>query len=89
MRLDRLCNKGWSELKGFLRRIVPVRAHWSVYAAALLVPAGLAMASVALPAAAGTLYNASKAITGWKSVVDAFLFILLFVALGEEPAWRG
>lgn len=80
---------GRDALKAYLRRIVRVRVHWSVYAAALLVPAGLATASVGLFVVTGKPYDIAGPLAGWTSVVDAFLFILLFVALGEEPAWRG
>jgi membrane protease YdiL (CAAX protease family) len=39
--------------------------------------------------AGGEPYPLAKVEAGWKEAVDAFLFVLLFVALGEEPAWRG
>lgn len=80
---------GWTNLKDYLRRIIRVRSHWTTYAAAVLVPLSLGIIAVALLVATGAPYPVAQAATGWKGSIDAFLFILLFVALGEEPAWRG
>ena len=80
---------GWKGFTGWLRGILRVRASWRVYATALLLPAALAAASVAVAVALGSEFPAGEALARWKEVPDAFLFILLFVALGEEPGWRG
>ncbi len=80
---------GWTRFKQYFSRIIRVRSHWTTYAAAVFVPVFLGIGAVAILVATGAPYPISKAETGWKEAVDAFLFILLFVALGEEPAWRG
>lgn len=80
---------GWSGLRGYVRRIVRFRSSWTTYAAAILVPASLGIGAVAILVATGAPYPIAKAEADWKNAIDAFLFILLFVALGEEPAWRG
>jgi len=80
---------GWASLKAYLGRITRVRTHWTTYATALMMPLALALATVALLPAMGIGFSAAAAANQWKDAVDAFLFMFLFVALGEEPAWRG
>lgn len=80
---------GWGSVKTYLRRIVRVRSHWTTYATALFLPLGLAVLTVALLPPLGIAYSMAAPIAHWKDVVDAFLVMFLFVALGEEPAWRG
>jgi membrane protease YdiL (CAAX protease family) len=80
---------GWESVKAYLRRIVRVRSHLTTYATALLLPLGLAVLTVALLPLMGINYAMAAPIAHWKDVVDAFLVMFLFVALGEEPAWRG
>ncbi|HEX6072074.1 MAG TPA: CPBP family intramembrane glutamic endopeptidase [Sphingomicrobium sp.] len=80
---------GWAPLKTFVRRIARVRAHWGIYATAVLLPAGLAVLTIALLPVLGISYPMDEPAGHWKEAVDAFLIMFLFVALGEEPAWRG
>src|SRR5687767_11330747 len=80
---------GWKSFIAFLRNIVRLRSSWDTYAAALLIPVLLASGSVAIAVALGSHFTAAAALDRWKELVEAFLFILLFVALGEEPGWRG
>ena len=74
---------------GFLRNIVRVRSSWTTYAAAVLIPVVLASASVAIAVALGAPFSVDAALARSVDVVDAFLVMFLFVALGEEPGWRG
>lgn len=67
---------GFREL---LKSIVRARVGWLPYAIVIALP--LAFYSISA-AVAGTHLNAS-------GFVERFLFIFLFVALGEEPGWRG
>jgi uncharacterized protein len=80
---------GWSSLKTYLRRIVRVRTRWTTYATAILLPLGLSVLTVAVLRAVGGTYSWAAPRQNWRDVVDAFLIMFLFVALGEEPAWRG
>ena len=80
---------GWANLKAFVRTLTRIRSHWSTYAAALLLPILLAVASVAIMVARGADFPIVQAQARWTDLVDAFLIMLLFVALGEEPGWRG
>ncbi|HEY5722993.1 MAG TPA: CPBP family intramembrane glutamic endopeptidase [Allosphingosinicella sp.] len=80
---------GWTNLKAFVRTVVRIRAHWTTYAIALLLPILLAVASVAIMIAQGANFPIGQAQARWTDLVDAFLIMFLFVALGEEPGWRG
>lgn len=80
---------GWTQFKSYLRRIVRVRAGWSIYAAALLLPIALCVTAVAIAVMLGAPSPLAAAQARWVEAVDAFLIALLFVALGEEPGWRG
>lgn len=80
---------GWASLKAYLGRITRLRTHWTTYATALLLPLALAVATVALLPAMGIGFSAAAAVSHWKEAIDAFLVMFLFVALGEEPGWRG
>ena len=80
---------GGTSFKAYLRRIIRVRSDRTTYAIALLLPLGLAVLTVALLPAAGMAYSMAAPVSHWKDLVDAFLIMFLFVALGEEPAWRG
>jgi membrane protease YdiL (CAAX protease family) len=74
---------------GYLRAIIRVRASWTTYAAAILLPVVLASASVAIAVALGSPFSVDAALARSIDVVDAFLVMFLFVALGEETGWRG
>lgn len=80
---------GWNSVKTYIRRVSRVRSHWTIYATAILLPLGLALLTVAILPAFGIAYSMRAPADHWKDVVDAFLIMFLFVALGEEPAWRG
>ena len=78
------------QFRDFLKRIFRVRAAPSTYAIALLLPAFLCLTGVAVGAlATGTPFPVAQAASRSIEFVDAFLVALLFVALGEEPGWRG
>ncbi|MDT7580545.1 MAG: protease family protein [Pseudonocardiales bacterium] len=67
--------------------------HWRVrpfwYAVALLVPVALTFAAVAAARATGASFVAGGVVPGATAVAGQFAFVLLWVGLGEEPAWRG
>jgi membrane protease YdiL (CAAX protease family) len=80
---------GWTNLKAFVRTVARIRSHWTTYAVALLLPILLAVASVAIIVAQGADFPIGQAQPRWTDLLDAFLIMFLFVALGEEPGWRG
>lgn len=78
---------GWPATRDYLKRIVRLRAGWRAWLLALAA----APAALALAMAVGSLAGIEVAIPAmrWQDLVERFVFILLFVGLGEEPAWRG
>ena len=80
---------GWKNFKAVVGTMVRVRSHWSTYAFAFLLPILLAVISLAIMAALGVHFPIERAMARWTDLIDAFLIMLLFVALGEEPGWRG
>lgn len=78
---------GWRGPVSLLVRIARPRGPALVWLAAILVPA------LALAITAGVARYRGIAIDlpapNWTALADQFLITFLFVALGEEPAWRG
>lgn len=78
------------QFKEYLKRIVRVRAAPSTYAVALGLPVLLCLLAVAAAVlVTGTPFPIDLAMERKVEFLDAFLIGLLFVALGEEPGWRG
>lgn len=78
------------QFRDYLKRIVRVRIPPSTYAIALVLPAALCLVAVVTGAwATGAPLPVSQAASRSVEFVDAFVIGLLFVALGEEPGWRG
>jgi membrane protease YdiL (CAAX protease family) len=80
---------GWASVRHFLQRIVRwrVKPHW------YLLVLGLPVALTAIAVWSNVLFGAAA--PSWERVPPLaalpgmFLFIMLFIGLGEEPAWRG
>jgi membrane protease YdiL (CAAX protease family) len=81
--------EGWSAVKALLARIVKVRVGLRWYAMALLLPVALVIVGLALNALFGAPVPTQAQLAQWPQMLDKFIFILLFIALGEEPGWRG
>ena len=78
---------GWRGPLNVLRSIVRVRVRPELYASAILLPVAAVGAGIALGLHEG-IEIAPKPIP-WSDLFDRFVFAFAFVALGEEPAWRG
>lgn len=79
---------GKAGLKDLLRRLV----RWRVGLGSYAVAVGLPILLCGLAAlAAGAVARGPVNVAGirWQDVVERFLFIFLFIGLGEEPGWRG
>ena len=76
-------------LKQFFARLVRWRVGIQWYAVIFLLPivtCGIAaLLNVLLGAAVPDFTKMSR----WQDIVEKFLFIFLFIGLGEEPGWRG
>ncbi len=77
----------WRGIGRVLRSIVRLRAPWAVWSTAIVLPFAALGVTLALASYNGV---AVKTVTPpWSDLLDRFVFTLLFVALGEEPSWRG
>ena len=80
--------QGWPGVRELLGRIARVRFGLKWYAVLFALPALLLAAAVGIMGAFGAVRMLPGA-AEWREVPERFLFILLFVGLGEEPGWRG
>lgn len=80
---------GWSAVKRLLRRILEWRVGLRWYALITLLPVAICMIAVSVNLALGAPAPAAAKLAAWTEVPARFLFILLFIGLGEEPGWRG
>ena len=80
---------GRPAIRAWSRKIL----HWRVspgwYAVVLLGPPALTFAAVALTRALGAAFVPGGAVPAWTAVAVQFAVILVWIGLGEEPAWRG
>ena len=78
---------GWRGPRDLLLAIIRVRVPPSRWLAAFMIPVGI----VALALACASLFGIAIRMQAppWSDLLDRFIFTFLFVALGEEPAWRG
>src|SRR5215472_17337060 len=78
---------GWRGPRGLLLAIVRVRVPLLHWLAAFLIPVGV----VALALTCAPVFGIAVKMQAppWSDLLDRFIFTFLFVALGEEPAWRG
>jgi len=53
------------------------------------LPAAVVVMVVVANAALGAPWPRADQLAHWPGMLDTFLIALLFVALGEEPGWRG
>lgn len=80
--------EGWPGVRALLGRIGRVRFGLKWYAFVFGLPGLLLAAAIGIMAVLGKV-NSLPGAAEWREVPDRFLFILLFVGLGEEPGWRG
>ncbi len=80
--------EGWPGVRELLGRIGRVRFGLKWYAFVFGLPALLLAAAVGILAVFGKV-NTLPGAAELREVPERFLFILLFIGLGEEPGWRG
>lgn len=80
---------GRASVIDFLRRIGQWRVGLRWYALALLLPVALTSTAVGLNLLLGAQMLSTDRIPSLSELPMIFLFIMLFIGLGEEPAWRG
>jgi membrane protease YdiL (CAAX protease family) len=75
-------------LRDLLGRIVRARIGLRWYGVIFGLPVVMCAVAVAIMAAIGNGVAFPSA-AAWREVPERFLFIFLFIGLGEEPGWRG
>ena len=81
-------SEGRSGMRTLLGRIVRARIGLSSYAIVFGLPVLLCAVAIAVMAAIGQPIS-WPASTAWRELPERFVFIFLFIGLGEEPGWRG
>jgi hypothetical protein len=80
---------GRRELKDLLSRLVRARVGWRWYAFLFALPVGLCLAAAVVAMLVTGSHPSLLASDKWRELPDRFIFIFLFIGLGEEPGWRG
>src|SRR5438067_5312603 len=80
--------EGRAGLRTLLGRMVRARIGVRWYAIVFLLPVALCAIAMAIMAAFGTGAVLPTAVA-WRELPDRFVFVFLFIGLGEEPGWRG
>ena len=80
--------EGWPGIRALLARIVRVRIGWRWYAVIFGLPVALCALALAVMMVFGQVTSAPST-TAWRELPERFIFIFLFIGLGEEPGWRG
>ena len=81
--------EGRDAVKRLLISIVKVKAPLICYAVALLLPVALLAVSAVITVLTGAARPAPAQLHAWPNIIDKFVFMLVFVGVGEEPGWRG
>ena len=80
---------GWPALKDLFRRIVLWRVGWVWYLVVLAGPVVLTLAAVRINLMLGAKPLESFQMPDAAGLAARFVFIFLWIGLGEEPGWRG
>jgi CAAX protease family protein len=77
-------------IKDFLKRLVRWRVDIRWYVVVFLLPVFCCLITGVIALATGAqLQSTTKDSTQFGDLLPKFVFILLFIGLGEEPGWRG
>ena len=76
-------------VKELLGRYLRWRIGWSPYVFALLAPVAINTAAAVLNVLFGAPVPGRAQLAAWPQVFPAFVFVFLFIGLGEETGWRG
>lgn len=80
---------GKAGVKELLGRYARWRIGWGPLALALLFPPVITLLAAAMNIAAGAARPMMTQLAAWPELLPKFIFILLFIGLGEETGWRG
>ena len=76
-------------IKELLTRYLPWRAGWRHYAFAIVFPVIIVIAAAGVSVLFGAPRPTAAQIGSWPEMLPRFVFIFLFIGLGEETGWRG
>jgi membrane protease YdiL (CAAX protease family) len=80
---------GWVAVKELFSKITHWRVGWRWFAFSILLPVCLTLGAVAIHYLWGAQRSATFVGPGIGEIAVRFVFIFLWIALGEEPGWRG
>jgi uncharacterized protein len=78
---------GWPGIPDLLSRVLRIRVGLPWYALIFGLP--FAFCAIAMAIMAFGQPVSLPAAAAWRELPDRFIFIFLFIGLGEEPGWRG
>ena len=82
--------EGRGGVKELLARIVRWRVGIRWYAVIFVLPIVISGTAFLINLAAGAQIKiSSENLFAWDQILSSFIFIFLFIGLGEEPGWRG
>ena len=76
-------------VKELLGRYLRWRIGWSNYAFALLLPVVITALGALLNVLLGAGHPTRAQLALWAEMLPRFIFIFLFIGVGEETGWRG
>lgn len=79
----------WAGIKELLARMFRWRMGWSTFGFLFLVPITINLISLLLNVMMGARMPSRAQFAAWPELLPSFLFIFLFIGMGEEPGWRG
>jgi uncharacterized protein len=80
---------GWAAVRDMLKKLVLWRVGWTWFALVLLLPVTITMAAFAINLMLGAELVSAFEMPDIGSLAVRFVFIFLWIGLGEEPGWRG
>lgn len=76
-------------VKRLLAGIIRWRVSIGWYAVAFFLPIAIASLAAGIMWLMGAPRPNPTQIAAWREIPDRFIFVFLFIGLGEEPGWRG
>ena len=80
---------GWAGIKQLLGRYLRWNVSWRLLAFLVMLPVITNAAAVGLNILLGAPAPSRAQLAVWPQMLPSFIFIFLFIGLGEETGWRG